>query len=64
MIQYCRDIDQKNNAPKVVIDIGFPPFIELLVCVSILKKQKDTVNNDDSLKDILRVQKRTLHEEL
>ena len=54
MIQYCRDIDQKNNAPKVVIDIGFPPFIELLVCVSILKKQKD----------ILRVQKRTLHEEL
>jgi hypothetical protein len=34
--QYCRDIYQKNNASKVVIDIGFRPFIEPLICVSIL----------------------------
>jgi hypothetical protein len=34
--QYCRDIDQKNNAFKVVIDIGFRPLIEALVRVSIL----------------------------
>lgn len=35
-VQYCRDIDQKNNAFKVVIDIGFRPLIEALVRVSIL----------------------------
>ena len=38
MIQYCRDIDQKNNASKVAIDIGFRPFIEPLVCMFILRK--------------------------
>lgn len=63
--QYCRDIDQKNNAFKVVIDIGFRPLIEALVRVSILGKPKDTVNEDDSKKKkkILRLLKRTLHEE-
>jgi hypothetical protein len=36
-VKYCRDIDQKNNASKVVIDIGVRPFIEPLICkVSIL----------------------------
>ena len=47
--QYCRDIDQKNNAFKVVIDIGFRPLIEALVRVSILGQQKDTVNEGGSL---------------
>jgi hypothetical protein len=34
--KYYRDIDQKNNASKDVIDIGFRPFIKPLICVSIL----------------------------
>jgi hypothetical protein len=34
--QYCRDIYHKNNASKVVIGIGFRPFIEPLICVPIL----------------------------
>lgn len=52
---------RKIYASEAVIDIGFRPFIEPLIYVSILKKQKDTVNEDDSLKqNILSIEKNTL----